>query len=117
MSELFAEQLQALRAHSLDRHLRKLTSAQGPVVQLAEKRLINFSSNDYLGLANHPRLRQAATSTLAEFGVGAGASQLISGNQSAHRRLEAAIAKWKDTPGALCCNGRDVNDPTRAHSS
>lgn len=102
MSELFAEQLQALRGHSLDRHLRELTSVQGPVVQLAGKRLINFSSNDYLGLANHPRLRQAATSALAEFGVGAGASRLISGNQSAHRRLEAAIAKWKDTRGALC---------------
>lgn len=102
MSELFAEQLQALRARSLDRHLREIGSAQGAIVDLVGRRLVNFSSNDYLGLANDPRLRDAAIAAIREFGVGAGASRLISGTQSPHLRLEAALAKWKGTPAALC---------------
>jgi 8-amino-7-oxononanoate synthase len=104
MSDLFAEQLQALRARSLDRHLREMGSAQGPIVDLAGKRLINFSSNDYLGLANDLRLREAAIGAIDQFGVGAGASRLISGTQLPHLRLESALAKWKGTPAALCFN-------------
>ena len=102
MSDLFAEQLQALRARSLDRHLREIGSAQGPIVDLVGKRLINFSSNDYLGLANDSRLREAAVDAINKFGVGAGASRLISGTQSPHLQLESALAKWKGTPAALC---------------
>jgi 8-amino-7-oxononanoate synthase len=100
-NDIFAAQLEALRARSLDRHLREISSAQGPIVDLPGKRLINFSSNDYLGLANDPRLREAATAAVAEFGVGAGASRLISGTQSPHLRLEGALAKWKGTEAAL----------------
>src|SRR6266571_231530 len=102
MSDLFAEQLQTLRARSLDRHLREIRSAQGAIVDLAGKRLINFSSNDYLGLASDPRLREAAIAAIREFGIGAGASRLISGTQSPHVRLERALAKWKGTEAALC---------------
>ncbi len=102
MSDLFAEQLQALRARSLHRKLREIGSAQGSIVDLVGKRLINFSSNDYLGLANDQRLRDAATAAIAEFGVGAGSSRLISGTQSPHLKLENAIAKWKKTQAALC---------------
>ena len=102
MSDLFAEQLQALRARSLHRTLREIGSAQGSIVDLVGKRLINFSSNDYLGLANDRRLRDAATAAIAEFGVGAGASRLISGTQSPHLQLESALAKWKGTQAALC---------------
>src|SRR6266852_1607702 len=101
MADIFARQLEALRASALDRHLREIGSAQGPVVDLVGKRLINFSSNDYLGLANDPRLREAAIAAIAEFGVGAGASRLISGTQSPHLRLEIALAKWKGTQAAL----------------
>jgi 8-amino-7-oxononanoate synthase len=101
MADIFAQQLQALRARSLDRHLREIGSAQGPIVDLVGKRLINFSSNDYLGLANDPRLREAAIAAIGEFGVGAGASRLISGTQSPHLRLEVALAKWKGTQAAL----------------
>jgi 8-amino-7-oxononanoate synthase len=104
MSDLFAEQLQALRARSLDRHLREIGSAQGPIVDLAGKRLINFSSNDYLGLANDPRLREAAVGAINQFGVGAGASRLMSGTQPPHLCLESALAKWKGMPAALCFN-------------
>src|SRR2546428_6046559 len=102
MSDIFARQLEALRAHSLDRHLREIRSSQGTVVDIDGKQLINFSSNDYLGLANDPHLREAATKAIAEFGVGAGASRLISGTQSPHVRLEQALAKWKGTEAALC---------------
>src|SRR5437660_9710029 len=101
MRELFQEQLQALRARSLERRLREISSVQGPEVQIAGRRLINFSSNDYLGLAGDSRLRQAAIGTIKEFGVGAGASRLVSGTQSPHLRLEAALAKWKGTEAAL----------------
>jgi 8-amino-7-oxononanoate synthase len=102
MSDLFHEELQALRAHSLHRKLREIGSAQGASVDLVGKRLANFSSNDYLGLANDPRLREAAITTIGEFGVGAGASRLISGTQSPHLRLEKALASWKGTQAALC---------------
>ncbi|HXP34849.1 MAG TPA: 8-amino-7-oxononanoate synthase [Chthoniobacterales bacterium] len=102
MSDIYARQLEALRAGSLDRHLREISSPQGTTVDLDGKRLINFSSNDYLGLANDPQLREPATKAIAEFGVGAGASRLISGTQSPHVRLETALAKWKGTEAALC---------------
>jgi 8-amino-7-oxononanoate synthase len=102
MRDLFQEQLNALRARSLERKLREIGSAQGPEVEIAGRRLINFSSNDYLGLANDSRLREAAIAAIGEFGVGAGASRLVSGTQSPHVRLESAIAKWKGTDAALC---------------
>src|ERR1700736_3155093 len=104
MSDLFAQQLQALRARSLDRHLREIGTAQGPIVDLVGKRLVNFSSNDYLGLANDPRLREAAIGAIGEFGVGAGALRLMSGTQPPHLCLESALAKWKGMPAALCFN-------------
>jgi 8-amino-7-oxononanoate synthase len=102
--DFFQEQLEALRVRSLDRHLREISSAQGPEIEMGGGRLINFSSNDYLGLANNPRLREAAIAAIDEFGVGAGASRLISGTQSPHLRLERALAKWKGTEAALCFN-------------
>jgi 8-amino-7-oxononanoate synthase len=107
MQDLFAEQLKALRTASLDRHLREITSSQGPEIVVLgrdrrRRRLINFSSNDYLGLANDPQLREVAISALEEFGVGSGASRLITGTQSPHVRLERALAKWKGTEGTLC---------------
>ena len=101
MSDLFQEQLQALRAQSLYRKLREIGTAQGPEVQIVGQQLANFSSNDYLGLANDPMLRKAAAAAIAEFGVGAGASRLVSGTQSPHVRLEAALANWKGTQAAL----------------
>jgi 8-amino-7-oxononanoate synthase len=102
MSDLFQEELQALRARSLDRHLREIASAQGAEIEISGRRLVNFSSNDYLDLANDPRLREAAIAAIGEFGVGAGASRLISGTQSSHLHLERALAKWKGTEAAVC---------------
>jgi 8-amino-7-oxononanoate synthase len=100
--DFFEEQLEALRVRSLDRHLREICSAQGAEIETGGRRLVNFSSNNYLGLANDPRLREAAIAAISEFGVGGGASRLISGTQSPHLRLEGALAKWKGTEAALC---------------
>ena len=102
MRDFFAKELEALRKRALDRHLREISNAQGPEVVIAGRHFINFSSNDYLGLANDPRLREAAVSAIDEFGVGAGASRLISGTQSPHLHLERALATWKGTEAALC---------------
>ena len=101
MSDLFQEQLQALRAQSLHRKLREIGTAQGSEIEIVGRHLVNFSSNDYLGLANDPLLKQAAIAAIEKFGVGAGASRLVSGTQSPHVVLEAALAKWKGAPAAL----------------
>ena len=101
MNDLFAQQLELLRARSLDRHLREIGTAQGPVVEINGEKFVNFSSNDYLGLANEPLLRQAAMAAIEKFGVGAGSSRLISGTQSPHVQLEHALAEWKGTEAAL----------------
>lgn len=101
MSDLFQEQLQTLRARSLHRRLREIGSAQGPEIEIVGRQLINFSSNDYLGLANDPILREAAIAAIEKFGVGAGASRLISGTQSPHVELENALTKWKRAPAAI----------------
>ncbi len=102
MSELFEEQLQALRARALHRKLREIGTPQGAEVRIVGRQLVNFSSNDYLGLAADPLLREAAIAAIEEFGVGAGASRLISGTQSPHVVLETTLAKWKQTPAAIC---------------
>jgi 8-amino-7-oxononanoate synthase len=101
MSDRFAEQLEALRAARLHRKLREIGGAQGSEVELVGKRLVNFSSNDYLGLAGDERLRAAAIGAVEKFGVGAGASRLISGTQSPHVALETALARWKGTEAAV----------------
>ncbi len=99
------EELEALSSRGLLRHLEPLTSAQGPTVVLSgNETLINFSSNDYLGLANDPALKAAAASALQAFGVGAAASRLITGDSTHHRTLEHAIAQLEGTEAALLFN-------------
>lgn len=101
MSASFQAELQKLREILLLRRLREIGSAQGATIELVGRQLVNFSSNDYLGLANDERLRAAAKEAIDQFGVGAGASRLISGTQSPHVDLERVLAAWKRTPAAL----------------
>lgn len=75
------------------------TSVAGRV---GDRELVNFASNDYLGLTAHPRVRAAALAALERWGTGSGASRLITGTRSLHHELEAAIAHWQRTEGALC---------------
>lgn len=93
--------LQSLRDQGLHRQLRPVHSAQGTRLNLAGRRLLNFSSNDYLGLASHPALRAAAVQALAEYGSGSGASRLICGSLAPHGDLDAALARFKGTEAAL----------------
>jgi 7-keto-8-aminopelargonate synthetase-like enzyme len=101
MDEPFRDELNQLRARSPLRRLREIASPQGPSVDLVGEHLVNFASNDYLGLAADERLREATKKAIDEFGVGAGASRLLSGTQSPHMQLESAIAKWKRAPAAI----------------
>ena len=99
--DFLADEVAALRTQHLYRDLRVLTSAQGPVVDVDGRRLISLSSNDYLGLTHHPRLRAAAEAAVAEFGVGSGAVRTIAGTMSMHEALEAELAEFKQVPAVL----------------
>ncbi len=93
--------LDDITGQGLRRELRRLDSPQSPRLQLDGRPLLNFSSNDYLGLANHPWLKEAATEAVERFGCGSGASRLICGSLAPHHELESALAAFKNTPAAL----------------
>lgn len=88
------------RAH-WHRSPTEITSAPGPVVTIDGRPLINFASNDYLGLANHPQVKAAAQQAIATYGTGSTGSRLLSGHRPLHTALETAIAQWKGTESAL----------------
>lgn len=96
-----AERLQSLRQGNLYRELRTVHSPQAALIQMNGKPLLNFSSNDYLGLANHPEVKEAAIQATERYGAGAGASRLISGSLAPHQELEETLAAWKGTEAAL----------------
>jgi len=96
------EQLARFRDAGLYRELRPLDGAQSTHVAMAGKPVLNFSSNDYLGLANHPALKEAVARALHDFGTGSGASRLICGSLRIHHELEQNIASFKGVPAALC---------------
>jgi 8-amino-7-oxononanoate synthase len=86
---------------ALQRSLRWLEDSRGAEITWQGRRLINFSSNDYLGLAQHPKLKAAAAESTERWGAGAGAARLICGTLPPHRELEEAIAEFKGTTAAL----------------
>ncbi len=100
MSEI-AERLEELRDRGLHRRLRLVGGPQGPRVTLDGKQVLLLCSNDYLGLANHPKVRGAAAEAAMRWGAGAGASRLISGNMQPHSRLEKRLAAFKGYESAL----------------
>ncbi len=95
------DELEELRREHLYRPLRLLSSAQGPVVSVDGHRCVNLSSNDYLGLTHHPRLRDAALTAVREFGAGSGAVRTIAGTMTLHEDLEAELAAFKGTEAVL----------------
>jgi 8-amino-7-oxononanoate synthase len=101
---LIAAELQELRQAALYRKLRSVDGAQGPVLQLDGRAVLNFSSNNYLGLAEHPALRAAAKEAIDRYGCGSGASRLITGNMTLHEALEARLAEFKGAEAALVFN-------------
>ncbi|MEA2348904.1 MAG: 8-amino-7-oxononanoate synthase [Thermoleophilaceae bacterium] len=92
------ERIEELKDRGLYRRMKLISGPQGPRVLLDGKPVLLMCSNNYLGLADHPRVRQAAADAAMRWGVGAGASRLVSGNMTIHRRLEDQIADFKGTP-------------------
>jgi 8-amino-7-oxononanoate synthase len=101
----FEQQLSAeldqLRVAGLRRELREVASAQGARITIDGQSLLNFSSNDYLGLANEPALIEASAKAAHDFGAGSGASRLICGSLRVHHELEETLASFKGTEAAL----------------
>src|SRR5258705_1579909 len=95
------DRLDELKELGLFRRTRMVSGPQGPRVVLDGKPVLLLCSNNYLGLADHPRVREAAADAAMRWGVGAGASRLVSGTMTVHRRLEERLAAFKGTEAAL----------------
>ncbi|MGA2750569.1 MAG: 8-amino-7-oxononanoate synthase [Verrucomicrobiota bacterium] len=99
--EELSSRLNDVREQGLYRQLRRVDSPQNARIEIDGQPLLNFSSNDYLGLANDPLLKEAAIAAVKQFGAGSGASRLICGSLAPHHRLEEALASFKGTEAAL----------------
>lgn len=99
--EVLARRQAEQAARGLARRLWPVGPATGPWVERDGRRVLLMASNDYLGLARHPRLAAAAAAAAADCGSGSGASRLVSGTLDAHLELERAIAEFKETESAL----------------
>ena len=100
-NEQLHTELEKIRADGLYRTLRNVASAQGPRLVIDGRECLNFSSNDYLGLANDPILRRAAVGAIDKYGVGAGASRLVCGNVEPYAVLEERLARFKNKEAAI----------------
>ena len=104
MMDFLNEQLESLKKAGLYRALKSLRGPQTATTIIDEKRVLQFSSNNYLGLADHPRLKAAAQEAINNCGSGSGASRLICGNLELNEKLEGKIAKLKKKENALLFN-------------
>src|SRR5206468_6945361 len=95
------DRLDELKELGLYRRMRQVSGPQGPHVVLDGKPVLLLCSNNYLGLADHPRVRSAAARAATRWGVGSGASRLVSGTMTVHRRLEERLAAFKRRDAAL----------------
>ena len=98
---MFERHLQKLDEQHLLRRLRTIASATGPAVTLENRPVILLSSNNYLGLATHPAVVEAAIAATREYGAGSGASRLVCGSLPPHQTLETALARFKGTEASL----------------
>ncbi len=96
-----SDALEEIELAGLTRRLTPLETPQLSLVRREDVMVVNFSSNDYLGLAAHPAIRDAAMGEWERGGFGSGASRLICGTMTAHEELEVSIARFKRTPAAL----------------
>lgn len=101
LKDVLTARLAQVKEKGLHRVLRPVHGAQDAVVSLNGHDVLLFSSNNYLGLANHPALKRAAIQATERFGCGSGASRLISGSMAVHHELEARLAALKKTEAAL----------------
>lgn len=101
---MFERELEELRSKDLLRGIISRYSPQCPVITIGRKKYLNFSSNDYLGLANNQEIVCAVKNSLEKFAFGSGASRLVAGGSILHKKLEAHIAGFKGTEAALVFN-------------
>ncbi len=97
----FEQELKKIEAQHLRRHLRIVESPADTTITIEGRELISMASNNYLGLANHPAVKQAAIEAIEQWGVGAGAARLISGTMRPHQQLEDDLAHFKQVEAAL----------------
>jgi 8-amino-7-oxononanoate synthase len=100
----FQDEINDLKRTGLYRELRSVEGEQDSSVVINGKRVLMFSSNNYLGLANHPELKKASMDAASRYGTGSGGSRLISGNMEVHLTLEKELALFKGTERALLFN-------------
>ena len=101
LKDILTARLAEVKESGLYRRLRAVESAQDAAIILEGQEVLLFSSNNYLGLANHPALKQAAREAIRQYGCGSGASRLISGSMAVHHELEQRLATLKKTETAL----------------
>jgi 8-amino-7-oxononanoate synthase len=94
------EELESIRQQGLERRLQACGNLGGKI-SVDGREYLNFSSNDYLALSRHPRVREAAASALSKYGAGSGASRLVTGTLPIHEELEARLAELKGYPACL----------------
>jgi glycine C-acetyltransferase len=94
-------EIDALKQQGLYRHLRILEAAQKPTTTVDHREVVNLSSNNYLGLTTHPRLRQRALDAIARLGVGTGSVRTIAGTMDIHMELERRLAEFKQTEAVV----------------
>jgi 8-amino-7-oxononanoate synthase len=99
--DFIRQTLNDLQAQGLRRQLLEVGSAAGPRVRVGGKTVLAFASNNYLGLANDPRVREAARRAVDRWGWGAGASRLLAGHTEAHAALEADLAAFEHAEAAI----------------
>src|SRR3989344_5644083 len=104
MNSFLSQTLSDLEDKGLKRALRTVEGPQGREIIIDGKPVLNFCSNNYLGLADDPRLKEAAIECMQREGFGSGASRLVCGNMSAHAELEKRIMEFKGTEAALLFN-------------
>src|SRR5256885_541477 len=94
-------ELDSLKQEGLYRQLRVLDGEQAARASVDRRSVINLSSNNYLGLTTHPKLRERAERAVRDFGVGSGSVRTIAGTMAIHIELERALAKFKRTEAAV----------------
>ncbi len=99
--KFLTKELTELEKNGLYRRLRMITSSQEASVEIAGKKYLSFCSNNYLGLANHPKVIEASIEATRKYGCGAGASRLISGTMQLHSELEDRLAQFEEKSSAI----------------
>jgi len=106
----FYDQIATMKEKGLYNNIRTVESPQGAWLTVGGKKVLNFCSNNYLGLAAHPRMRKAAIAAIKKYGVGPGAVRVLSGTNSLHIALEELLAKFKKCEAAIAIQGGFISN-------